>query len=103
MPRSTIITALPAFFGALTLPGFAAAHTDTDLFARSAFVEAPEVVDCTLEDGRPSHCNRITVGYLPTGLAIGPFCPATLDEAASGRGGIWDWDGREAEIGRAHV
>lgn len=35
----------------LTIPTFASAHTDPDLFTPTAFIEPPEVVDCTLEDG----------------------------------------------------
>lgn len=34
--------------------------------------------------------------YLPDNLEVGPFCPATLDEA----GGIWHWDGDEAGLYR---
>lgn len=78
------------------LPTLAAAHPDTDLFAQTAFIEAPEVIDCTLDDGTETQCNRITVGYLPEGLEIGPFCPATLDD----EGGIWEWDGENAGLYR---
>lgn len=63
---------------------------------QSAFLEAPEVVDCTLEDGTETQCHQITVGHLPDGLKIGPFCPATLDDA----GGIWDWSGENAGLYR---
>ncbi len=31
--------------------GEASAHPDPTLFAETAFIEAPELVDCTLEDG----------------------------------------------------
>ncbi len=58
-------------------------------FAESAFIDASEVVDCTLENGTQTRCHQITVGYLPEGLTIGPFCPATLDDV----GGIWEWTG----------
>jgi len=36
------------------------------------------------------------VRYQPEGLAIGPFCPSTIDET----GGIWDWDGDRAGLYR---
>ncbi|MFZ1470598.1 MAG: hypothetical protein WAT09_16730, partial [Paracoccaceae bacterium] len=80
----------------LILPTPAIAHPDTDLFAQTAFIDAPEVVDCILDDGTETHCNQITVGYKPDGLEIGPFCPATLDD----KGGIWEWDGENAGLYR---
>ncbi|WP_370399249.1 YHYH protein [Sulfitobacter sp. JB4-11] len=79
---------------ALAMPAYA--HPDTTTFEQSAFVEAPEIVDCTLEDGTEAQCHQITVGYLPEGLEIGPFCPATLDDA----GGIWGWSGENAGLYR---
>ena len=72
------------------------AHPDTGDFVQSAFLKAPEIVDCTLEDGTETQCHQITVGYLPEGLKIGPFCPATLDDA----GGIWEWTGENAGLHR---
>lgn len=51
-------------------------------------------MDCTLENGTKTQCHQITVGYLPEGLEIGPFCPATLDDA----GGIWEWTGENAGL-----
>ena len=78
------------------LPAAASAHLHPDEFAPTAFVEAPETVDCTLENGSEAQCHRITVGYLPEGLEIGPFCPATLDDV----GGIWSWDGANAGLYR---
>lgn len=64
--------------------------------ARNALIEAPEIVDCTLEDGTETSCYSLTVGYLPDGLEIGPFCPATLSDD----GGIWDWSGENARLYR---
>ena len=72
------------------------AHTEINAFDQSAFTAPTEVVDCTLEDGTATTCHRITVGYNPEGLDIGPLCPATLDE----QGGIWDWDGENAGLYR---
>ncbi len=72
------------------------AHPDVEEFADVDFVEAPAVVDCTLTDGTAASCYEFTVTYLPEGLEIGPFCPATLDEV----GGIWDWTGEEAGVYR---
>lgn len=82
----------------LAVAGPALAHPDTDTFVQSAFVEAPEIVDCTLEDGTKAQCHEITVGYLPDGLEIGPFCPTTLDDA----GGIWEWSGENAGLYRVN-
>jgi hypothetical protein len=53
-------------------------------------------VDCALENGIETQCHKIIVGYLPMGLEIGPFCPATLDDA----GGIWEWSGENAGLYR---
>lgn len=80
----------------LAASGPAFAHPDTKAFVQSAFLEAPEIVDCTLEDGKEAQCHQITVGYLPDGLEIGPFCPATLGDA----GGIWEWTGEKAGLYR---
>lgn len=74
----------------------ALAHPDTETFVQSAFVETPGIVDCTLENGSETQCHEITVGYLPDGLEVGPFCPATLDDA----GGIWEWTGENAGLYR---
>lgn len=80
----------------LAAPTGALAHPDTALFNETAFLEPPLVGDCTLEDGTRTQCFQITVGYLPKDLEIGPFCPATLDDA----GGIWDWTGENAGLYR---
>lgn len=96
MPRSTTRLALLALASPLIMPAAASAHIHPDEFAPTAFIETPEIVDCTLEDGREAQCYRITVGYLPEGLEIGPFCPETLDDT----GGIWPWDGENAGLYR---
>ncbi|WP_417481930.1 YHYH protein [Maricaulis sp.] len=96
MSATTTRLALLALASPFILPAAASAHIHPDEFAPSAFIEAPETVDCTLEDGSEAQCHRITVGYLPEGLEIGPFCPATLDDV----GGIWDWDGENAGLYR---
>lgn len=82
----------------LAVSGPALAHPDTKTFLQSAFVEVPEIVDCTLENGTEAQCHEITVGYLPAGLEIGPFCPATLNDA----GGIWEWTGENAGLYRVN-
>ena len=69
---------------------------DTDAFVQSAFLKPRKSWTCTLEDGTETQCHQITVGYLPDGLEIGPFCPATLDDA----GGIWEWTGENAGLYR---
>ncbi|ATI42469.1 hypothetical protein CBW24_10940 [Pacificitalea manganoxidans] len=82
--------------GSLLAPTFAVAHPDPAQFDQSAFIEAPETVDCTLDNGTEAQCYQVTVGYLPDDLEIGPFCPATLDDA----GGIWEWTGENAGLYR---
>lgn len=85
-----------AFLSSFGFAQMAAAHPDIAEFAETAFAEQPETVDCTLEDGTASTCYKITVNYLPDGLEIGPFCPATLSD----KGGIWDWTGEKAKLYR---
>ena len=80
----------------LAFPALAHAHPDPDAFSRTAFVDPPATVECTLEDGTETTCHELILSALPGGLEIGPFCPATLDET----GGIWDWDGAEAGLYR---
>ena len=65
------------------------AEVDVSLFGKDALVKDPAVVDCTLTTGEAAKCVSLVVKYKPDNLAIGPFCPATLDET----GGIWNWDG----------
>ncbi|SDW04703.1 YHYH protein [Albimonas donghaensis] len=89
-------TWLGSALAALTLATPALAHPEAAAFAPTAFIEAPEIVACTLENGAETQCHRITVGYLPEGLEIGPFCPADLEDA----GGIWDWTGENAGLYR---
>ncbi len=91
-------TTLAGLAVAMTVPTAdeAAAQVDPAALAPTALIEAPEVVDCTLENGTRTRCHRIKVGYLPEGLEIGPFCPATLDES----GGIWEWTGDHAGLYR---
>jgi hypothetical protein len=84
------------FAGALCTPAIAAAHTDLTRFDQSVFTEMPTLVECTLEDGTTSQCYEFTVNYLPEGLEIGPFCPATLDD----KGGIWNWTGENGKLYR---
>lgn len=80
---------MPDLFKAFLLPACATivtstaafAHPDTAAFEQTAFIETPKTVDCTLENGTKTQCHQTNVGYLPEGLGIGPFCPATLDDA----------------------
>ena len=76
--------------------GNAIAHPDPTMFAESAFVTAPQIVDCTLETGEQVQCYEIFVSYQPQDLTIGPFCPPSLAET----GGLWDWDGDNAGLYR---
>ncbi|MCG3267297.1 YHYH protein [Yoonia sp. I 8.24] len=72
------------------------AHADEHSVHENALVSPSEIVDCTLENGDAAKCASYVVKYLPDDLEIGPFCPATLDDA----GGIWHWDGDEAGLYR---
>ncbi|WP_141135845.1 hypothetical protein [Antarctobacter heliothermus] len=76
--------------------GPALAHPDPEDFVQSAFLEAPQIVECTLEAGAEAQCCEFTLSYPTRGLEIGPFCPATLDET----GGLRDWDGENAGLYR---
>lgn len=79
--------------GVVALAAPALAHENHSL---PPLLQQAERVDCTLEDGSASTCYKITTGYKPERLEIGPFCPATLEE----EGGIWDWDGEKAGLHR---
>ncbi|MBT8155699.1 hypothetical protein KMP13_17880 [Epibacterium ulvae] len=81
------------------LPMAALAHGDADRLTGNVLVDTGTVVDCTLKNGDAAHCISYTVQYLPENLEIGPFCPATLDDA----GGIWSWDGDKAGLYRIDV
>ncbi len=78
------------------IPVIANAHSDTEHLAEAAFSEAPEVVSCQLENGSEAQCYKLTMGHLPEGLQVGPFCPKTLSD----KGGLWDWTGDEAGLYR---
>lgn len=95
---SRLISWRPLLTAALILPQIAAAHSDIDAFAPSSFAAPPATVECTLTDGTAASCYQITVGYKPESLQIGPFCPATLSDD----GGIWDWDGENANLYRVN-
>lgn len=77
-------------------PTLATAHTDLKTFNQSAFDGQPVVVRCTLDDGTITECYEFTVDYMPKGLEIGPFCPATLAD----KGGIWNWTGENGKLYR---
>ncbi len=87
-----VLMALPV----ILMPTLALAHPDPEAFSPTAFTQDPAIVDCTLDSGVSAKCYELTVGYLPDGLEIGPFCPAKLDED----GGVWDWDGEQAGLYR---
>lgn len=89
--RAALITTA---FCALATPAFA--HPELDAFEQSAFLAPAETVACTLENGASAQCYELKVSYLPVGLEIGPFCPATLDDT----GGLWNWDGEDAGLYR---
>ena len=57
------------------------------LFDASNIVGASTLVDCTLEDGTATQCYQMTFNSNP--VAMGPFCPATLDDV----GGVGIYDG----------
>nr|WP_323782038.1 YHYH protein [Amylibacter sp.] len=83
----------------LAAPTLSFAHEgspETDLFDKNALSQPVEFVECTLENGDTAQCARTTTRYKPANLDIGPFCPATLEDA----GGIWEWDGKDAGLYR---
>ncbi|QCO54521.1 YHYH protein [Pseudorhodobacter turbinis] len=96
MKRSTLVWPSVVMLGALGFAQMALAHPDIEEFSDTAFAEQPVTVDCTLENGTASTCYKITVNYLPEGLEIGPFCPATME----GAGGVWEWTGENAKLYR---
>jgi len=91
-------TAFRKLLGAalICMPSMSFAHPDLQQFQGGAFVQDPQTVECTLEDGTETTCYEIVAPYLAEGLETGPFCPATLDDV----GGIWDWTGDEAGVYR---
>ena len=100
-PRTRVIVAmLLASTGAVAIATRVSraevAEVDARSFSANALVRPPETVNCTLENGDAARCVRIVVKYLPSNLAIGPFCPSTTSEA----GGIWNWDGPRAGLYR---
>jgi hypothetical protein len=72
------------------------AQSGATTFAKDALVKAPQIVDCTLTDGTAAQCTQLVVKYKPDNLNVGPFCPETLND----KGGIWDWDGKNAGLYR---
>lgn len=80
----------------LLSPLSAFAHVNETSVSESALVGTPAIVDCTLENGEAAQCAEFTVKYIPDGLEIGPFCPATIDDV----GGIWDWTGEQPGLYR---
>ncbi|SFR44329.1 YHYH protein [Yoonia tamlensis] len=80
----------------LCAPSLGAAHGIADGMTETALVAPAQIVDCTLENGTAAQCTQLVVNYVPEGLEIGPFCPATID----GESGIWDWTGENAGIYR---
>lgn len=96
------IAALLATAAAVTLavraPHAAMRGVDPGAFSAGALARAPQVVDCTLENGTAARCVQVVVKYLPDGATIGPFCPATVDET----GGLWQWDGPQPGLYRVN-
>ncbi|WP_376878290.1 YHYH protein [Albirhodobacter sp. R86504] len=95
--RNTLrLRTIAPLLAALAAPHAALANADLEAFSETAFTSAPQIVDCTLENGDEAKCYEFIAGYQPEGLEIGPFCPSTLDET----GGLWDWDGEKAGLYR---
>ncbi len=93
---ATLLVSTGAVAMAMRAPSVEVAEVDARAFSADALVRPPEVVDCTLENGSAARCVRLVVKYLPDGKTIGPFCPATTDDA----GGLWQWDGDKAGLYR---
>ena len=96
MPYPTRAACALTLASAMLLPGLAAAHPEMTAFDDNIFAVGPVTVDCTLENGDAATCHQFNVNYMPEGLEIGPFCPATLDDV----GGIWDWTGENGKLYR---
>jgi len=96
--RAVVATLLILAGGlAITLrPTHAMKAIDASAFSADALVRAPEIVDCTLDNGASAQCVRLVVKHLPDSKTIGPFCPATIEEV----GGLWQWDGANAGLYR---
>ncbi len=94
MLKPSVLTV--SVFEAALSPATALTHVDETLVSKSAMVDAPEVVSCTVESGDAAEYVQFTVKYLPDGLDIGPFCPAAIDDV----GGFWSWDGNNAGLSR---
>lgn len=80
----------------LVMPTVLSSHADENSVQDAALASPSTIVECTLENGDAAKCANYVVKHLPDNLEIGPFCPATLDDA----GGIWHWDGDEAGLYR---
>ena len=93
---ATLLVAAGASLMALRTPNYAMGELNLRAFSSGALAGAPEVVNCTLENGASARCVRLVVKYLPDGKTIGPFCPATIDDV----GGLWQWDGENAGLYR---
>lgn len=87
---------LGMFLALAASPSTAHADVNVALFGKDALVQEPAVVDCALTSGEPAKCVKLVVKYKLDNLAIGPFCPPTLDET----GGIWSWDGEKPGLYR---
>jgi hypothetical protein len=85
-----------AVFVSIILAQPAQAEIDLSLFGKDALVNQPHIVDCILTTGAAAKCTELVVKYKPDSLAIGPFCPTTLNET----GGIWSWDGEKPGLYR---
>lgn len=59
-----------------------------ELFVTGALVAAATEESCTLSGGTQTTCYRIEIAGTPADVAIGPFCPPTINSDAS-LGGIW--------------
>jgi hypothetical protein len=90
----TVKTFTALSFVALCAPSITLAHGLADHMAETALIEPAQTVDCTLENGDQAQCTQLVVNYVPEGLDIGPFCPATFDDES----GIWDWTGDNAGL-----
>lgn len=94
---SRVLMSSAALCGAAVLAPFAAfAQINADQIDAAALVRQPQTVSCTLTDGSTAECLEVVVKYAPDGMEVGPFCPATTQDA----GGIWDWDGAAAGLYR---
>lgn len=66
---------------------------DISLFAKKAFIQEPEIVDCETDEGTRTTCYRLVTDGAPAGRTPGPFCPRTISDGADVSGAWFSKEG----------